>query len=100
MNGMLGKANAVHLVFSSTFYHLDIPQMKVAIIQYQGTGIFYDGFIKRTKYMNLCVKFAFWIHPALLTAAIELGGALTSSSAFTCSKITPEEGEHTQHSCR
>jgi len=46
-------------------------------------GSFLDGFTKRTKYLNFCVKLSFWVHPALWQAATEPGGVLSRSSAFT-----------------
>jgi len=52
--------------------------MRTVTIQCQDNEIFIDGFTKRTKCLNLCVKITFWIHPA----AIETGAMLPRSSAF------------------
>ena len=46
------------------------------------TGYFLDGFTKRTKCLNHCVKLSFWIHSALWQTAIEPGGVLSRSSAY------------------
>jgi hypothetical protein len=79
MNAVLGKASTVHPVFPSTVYHLDIPRMRIVTIQFQDNEIFIGGFTKRTKCLNLGVKMSFWIH----SAAIDTGGGLSRSSAFT-----------------
>ena len=65
MSAMQGKANNVHPIFPSTVYHFGIPRMRIVTNSVRITGSCVDGFTKRTKCLNLCVKLSFWMHPAL-----------------------------------
>jgi hypothetical protein len=82
MNAMRGKANVVHPVFPSTVYHLDIPRRRVVTMQCQDIGIFFRWLHKTDKMFEPLRKVLFLDPSSPVTAAIELGGALTSSSVF------------------
>jgi len=65
MSVVRGEANNLHAVFPNTVYHLDIHGMRIVTNQCQDNGIFLDGFTTRKKYLNLCIRLSFWIHPTL-----------------------------------
>jgi len=65
MNAMRGKANNVHSVFPITLCNLDIPRMRIVVIQWQDKWIFSRKLHKTDRMFNHCVKIIFLLPPAL-----------------------------------
>ena len=68
MSAMRGKDNSVHPVLPNTFYHLDIPRMRIGINQCQGSGIFFRWLNKTDKMFEPLRKALFLDLPSLVTS--------------------------------